>query len=162
MSLKLYMSFIWFIGLNIYGQIDNNVLYQKVLSENSIDSIYVFGQWNKIDGIETHLKYLGMICNKNENFKIVTSSRLWGLSKRATNKILVFSEKNKYLGNYYVTMKYDLPAKIENNQIVFSPPKEANCDKDLITRISFGKGIPEQFFIECKDGKGDIYLFNKE
>ena len=92
----------------------------------------------------------------------MTSSWFWGLSKRATSRILVFTNENEYLGNYYVGMTYDLPEKIENNQIVFMHSETDDCDKKVITRLSFNDGIPKEFFLECKDGYGDIYSFDKK
>jgi hypothetical protein len=133
-----------------------------VLKANITDSLYVFGQWNDSTGTETHLRYLGTVETKEGRFKIMTSSWFWGWSRRATSRILVYDEKNKYLGNYYVGMTYDLPEKIENNRVVFLHSHTDVCDKEVITRLSFDKGIPEQFFKECKDGFGDIYSFEKE
>jgi hypothetical protein len=133
-----------------------------VLNNNVIDSLYVFGQWGETDGTETHLRYLGVIKSPEGEYKIMTSSWFWGLSKRATSRILVFNERNEYIGNYHVGMTYDLPEKIENNRIVFLHSKTDKCNKDRITRLSFVNGIPEEFFLECKDGYGDIYTFDKE
>jgi hypothetical protein len=132
-----------------------------VLNNNVTDSLYVFGQWNETDGNETHLLYLGTIKTPEGEFKIMTCSWFWGVSKRATSRILVFNEKNEYLGNYYVGMTYDLPEKIENNQVVFLHSTTDECDKDRVTTLSFENGIPEEFFLECNDGYGDIYTFDK-
>jgi len=151
-----------FVSLNVFGQLDEHSIRQEVLKNNIKDSLYVFGKWKETFGTETHLKYLGILKSEKGNFKIMTSCWLWGLSKRATNRILVFSMDNTYLGNYYLTMRYDLPEKIEHNQIVFLHSQSDDCDKNAITRLSFDKGIPEQFFLECKNGYGDIYSFEKE
>ncbi|WP_299684231.1 hypothetical protein [uncultured Dokdonia sp.] len=150
------------IHLNLFGQVADDSFQDVVLKNNIIDSLHVFGEWNKIDGTETHLKYLGIIRSENGNFKIITSCWLWGSSKRATNRILVFNEDTTYLGNYHLAMKYDLPEKIENNQLVFFHSESDDCDKNIITRLSFDKGIPKQFFLECKNGYGDVYSFYKE
>lgn len=151
-----------FAALNLFGQVNGDSIRQVVLKNNITDSLYVFGQWNEAGGSETHLNYLGIIKCNEESFKIMTSCWLWGLSKRATNRVLVFSEDNKYLGNYYLTLKSDLPEKIENNQIVFLHSQADECDKETISRLSFRNGIPSEFFLECKDGYGDIYMFDKE
>ena len=163
MKTKIYISItLLFISLNLLGQVDDDSIRQEVLNHNVPDSLFVFGQWNETNGTESHLRYLGIIKTKEGEFKIMTSSWFWGLSKRATSNILVYDNKNKYLGNYYVGMTYDLPEKIENNQIVFFHTKSNGCDKKIITRLSFDNGIPENFFLECKDGNGDLYSFNKE
>jgi hypothetical protein len=33
--------------------------------------------------------------------------------------IVIFNEKNQYLGDYYLTMTYDIPDKIEGKYLVF-------------------------------------------
>lgn len=150
------------VNYNLFGQANDDSIRQIVLKNNIIDSLYVFGQWSETDGTETHLKYLGLIKSKEQNFKIMTSSWFWGLSKRATSRILIFDEKNEYIGNYYVGMTYDLPEKIENNQLIFFHSKTDECDKEKVTRLSFDNGVPNEFFLECKNGYGDIYLFDKK
>ena len=90
----------------------------------------------------------------------MTSSWFWGQSKRATSKILVFDLTNRYIGCYNVGMTYDLPEKIENSQIVFLHSKTNDCDNKNVTRLSFENGIPHEFFVECKDGYGDVYSFS--
>lgn len=163
MNNRITISLILLFGsLNLFGQVNDDSIRQVVLNNNVTDSLYVFGQWNETDGTETHLRYLGTIKSPEGGYKIMTSSWFWGLSKRATSRILVFNEKNEYIGNYYVGMTYDLPEKIDNNQIVFLHSKTDECDKERITRLSFENGIPKEFFLECKDGYGDIYTFDKE
>lgn len=163
MNIKKYILLkLTFISLNLFGQVNDDSIHQVVLNNNVIDSLYVFGKWNENEGTETHLRYLGTIRSLEGEFKIMTSSWFWGLSKRATNRILVFDLKNNYLGNYYVGMTHDLPEKIENNKIIFLHSKSDVCDKEKITQISFEDGIPDEFFLECKDEFGDIYSFDKE
>ena len=149
-------------SLNLFGQVNDDSIRKVVLNNNITDSLYVFGKWEEIEGTETHLRYLGTIKSPAGEFKILTSSWFWGLSKKATNRVLVFDEKNNYIGNYYVGMTYDLPEKIENNQIVFLHSNSDDCNKETITRLSFENGIPDEFFLECKDGYGEIYSFEKE
>lgn len=151
-----------FISLYSFAQVNDDSIRQVVLKNNITDSLYIFGEWNETDGTETHLNYLGVIKTNNGSFKIMTSCWLWGLSKRATNRILVFSESNNYLGNYNLVTKADLPERIENNQLVFLHSTSNSCDKEIITRLLFENGIPEDFFLECEDGLGDIYSFEHE
>ena len=162
MNKKILMTFILTCAsLNLLGQVNDDSIRQVVLKNSITDSLYVFGQWDESGGTESHLKYLGLIKTPKGNFKVMTSSWYWGLSKRATNLILVYDENNNHLGNYYVGMTYDLPEKKENNQLVFLHSKSDDCDKKTITRLSFVNGIPNEFFLECKDGFGDIYSFDK-
>ncbi|PHN00555.1 hypothetical protein [Flavilitoribacter nigricans] len=149
-------------NLHLFGQIDDDAIRQKVLEMNLPDSAFVFGEWSEAGGTETHLKYLGTIESNKETYKIMTSSWIWGLSGRATNRILVFTSNNDYIGNYYIGMMYELPDKIEENKLVFLNLESERCDENAITEISFIDGIPEKFFIECKNGYGTLYSFEKE
>jgi hypothetical protein len=163
MNNKISISLILlYASLNLFGQVNDDSIRQVVLKNNVTDSLYVFGKWSETDGTETHLIYLGTITSPQGIFKIMTSSWFWGQSKRATSRILIFNEKNEFLGNYYVGMTYDLPEKIENNQVVFLHSNTDECDKHKVTRLSFESGIPDVFFLECKDGYGDMYKFAKE
>lgn len=159
--IKTLLSALMIISLNLFGQVAPDSLRQVVLSKDVTDSLFIFGEWNETGGTETHLKYLGIIETEAGNFKIMTSCWLWGLSKRATNRILVFTDKNEYCGNYYLTTRADLPEKIENNQLVFLHSESLTCDKNTPTRLSFEDGIPQEFFLKCKDGKGDFYSFSR-
>ncbi len=143
-------------------EIHQHTIRQEVLKNNIIDSLFIYGKWNEDEGTETQLKYLGEIKSKQEVFKIMTSVYLWGLSRRATNRILVFNQKKKYLGNYYGFNISNLPQKLENNQLIFFHLDDEDCDSKIINRLSFENGIPNEFFIECKDGMGDIYSFDPD
>lgn len=165
-NLKILYSLLTFlfISLNSFSQSGNGSIeqLQLVLKNNVKDSLYVFGKWDENGGSEIHLKYLGIVKSQKENFKIITFCWIWGQSKRATNRILIFDKSNTYIGNYYVGMKHELPEKISNNQLVFLLSESSECDKGLTTRLSFDKGIPDEFFLECKNGYGDLYSFSKE
>jgi hypothetical protein len=151
-----------FTGLNTFGQIADDSDRQTVLENNIVDSVFVFGEWNEEEGTETQLKYLGILKSKTQRFKIVSSCWLWGYSKRATSRILVFSEDNVYLGNYYLNMKSDLPEKIESNRLVFLHSESDDCKNGAVTKLSFDDDIPKIFFLECKEGSGDMYRFEKK
>lgn len=61
-------------------------------------------------------------------------------------------------------IKKDLPKKIELNHLVYSNTNKTDCNTGIITRIdfgNFGNGIPDHLFLECKDGLGDIYSFER-
>jgi len=84
------------------GQVNNINIRQQVLQKGIIDSVFVFGKWTEESQTETQLKYLGDLTTKaGQTFKIMNSIWLWGLSKRATSRILIFNFKNQYVGNYY-------------------------------------------------------------
>lgn len=88
----------------------------------------------------------------------MTSVWLWGLSRRATNRILIFNNLNQYIGEYSVTMISDLPQKLKNGILIFKN-KSNDCDERVSSKINFKNGIPKEFFRECKNGYGDTYGF---
>lgn len=146
-----------------FGQVNPIVDREFVLRQNEVGKMYVFDRSQNDDHNRTEITYFGKLKPKDGRvFKILVSRWYWGLSARATSRIVVFNDKNQYLGNYYVTMTYDLPIKIERNSLVFENKNKKDCDQDILTRISFSKGLPKKFFLECKNKMGDIYTFESE
>jgi hypothetical protein len=143
------------------GQTSDKTIRLQVLNKAIVDSLYVFGKWTVNGRTETHLKYLGQIRTKHgHTFKIVNSSWFWGLSHRATSRILVFNERNQYVGEYYVATS-DLPTEMEGGKLIFRNTDES-CDPKVATIINLNNGLPKRFFRECKDGLGDIYSFGSD
>jgi hypothetical protein len=139
--------------------LNDQKIRQQVLEKGIVDSLYVFGKWTEHGGSETHLKYLGQVTTKKgQIFKVVISSWIWGLSHRATSRILIFNNKNQYVGEYYVTTIYDLPTKLQSGNLIFENTDD-DCDKKLLTVVSLNNGLPKQFFRKCKGKFGDIYSF---
>lgn len=151
-----------FSAIMVTAQVNDDSIRQIVLRYNIIDTTYVFGEWNEKGGTETHLRFLGTINSDSGKYKIMTSSWYFALSKRASSKILIYNDKNEYIGFYYVGMTYELPDAIDNNELIFRHSDNDDCDNNLTTRLSFKHGIPEEFFLECKNGFGDIYPFSKD
>jgi len=149
-------------ALHTNAQVNDQANRQIVLEKSIVDSLFKFGKWTEKGGTETHLTYLGKVTTKNgQTFKILKSSWFWGLSQRATSRILVFKDNNKYVGNYYVTMTTDLPTKMENGKLIFKNI-DNDCDKYLTTIVELKNGLPKQFFRKCKGTYGDIYSFDNE
>jgi hypothetical protein len=141
------------------GQIDDQNIRQKVLEKGIIDSTFIFGKWTQKGETETHLKYLGHVTTKHgQSFKIVNSIWHWGLSHRATSRILIFNSRNQYIGNYYLTATSDLPSKLRNGNLIFNNT-DRECDKKLTSVINLKNGLPKQFFRKCNVKYGDIYSF---
>ena len=136
-------------------------MYQEVLSKNQIGVVFTYGQWYSCGETQADLIYLGEIHSTHGVYKIMTSNFSWGLSRRATCRILVFNQGNRLLGNYYVEMS-DLPEKIEGNELVFLHSTDLDCDQNLQTRISFKNGIPKRIFIECIANSGQVYTFDRD
>jgi hypothetical protein len=155
----LFLSFITFSSC-FNCQINDENIRLKVLRKNVVDKEFVFGKWEKNKGSETHLTYLGKVNASNgRTYKIMNSIWIWGLSKRATSRILIFNKKNQYLGNYSMFMTDELPMKLQNKQLIFIN-SDSNCNTKIITKVSLKDGLPKQFFKECKNKLGNIYGFD--
>ncbi|MGO4707945.1 hypothetical protein AB4Y90_02280 [Chryseobacterium sp. 2TAF14] len=141
------------------AQINDDNIRLKTLQKSNIGKKYVYGKWNEKGGMETHLTYLGNVkTKKGETYKIMNYTWLWGLSKRATNRILVFNDLNQYIGEYNVTMTSELPQKLKNGILIFENQNN-DCDQKVSSKINFKNGIPKEFFRKCKNGYGDTYTF---
>ena len=135
---------------------------KEFLEKGIVDSLFVFGNWTEQGQTETHLRYLGQVKTKRGvNIKIVNSIWVWGLSHRATSRILIFNDKNQYIGNYYLSITYDLPTKLKNGRLIFMNT-EPGCDNKFVTILNLENGIPKQFFRKCKDKSGDLYTFQPD
>ncbi|WPU94004.1 hypothetical protein SNE25_00500 [Mucilaginibacter sabulilitoris] len=158
--LTIFTSFV--LSFNCYGQLNNNCTRTKVLLKAHVGKEYRFR--NK-DKTITYLTYLGKVeTRKGGTYKVMTSIWIWGLSHRATSRVLIFNKYNHFVGEYYVGMTYDLPSKLKNNKLLFfNIDKEGSgCDPKLITYIDLSNGLPKEIFIKCKGNSGDIYTFSKE
>ena len=144
----------------IFAQTNDEFIREDALHKGKIGKKLTYGKWNQNGGTETELTYLGTIKTNKTAYKILNSSWIWGMSKRATNRIIIFDASNQYIGNYYVTTKCDLPNRIENEKLIFLRSDCENCDS-IENQIDFTNGIPEQIFINCKGEYGDLYSFDK-
>lgn len=151
------------LAICVYGQADGEKILQWVLEKEIIDSVFVFGKWAQSGGTETALKYLGQFkTGSGQTFKIVNSTFTWGLSGRATSRILVFNGKNQYVGNYYLRNEEHLPTRLKNRKLIFRNTAISDCDKKMVTIINLAKGLPKQFFRKCDSEYGDIYTFSND
>ena len=149
-----------FLPLIAYSQVNPFKAYQTVLKHAQIGKEYSFDKSKKDDYDNLVVVYLGkIITTKGRVLKFLTSRWYWGLAPRATSRIVIFNGKNQYLGDYYLTMTCDVPDKITGKSLVFINDKDCDCTPGLVTRVSFRKGIPKQFFLKCKGDMGDIYTF---
>jgi hypothetical protein len=138
----------------------NDVSFRlDVLKKNIIGKEFTNGKWSEEGDLETKLTYLGSIkTTKGKVYKIMNYVFIWGRSGRSTNRILVFNEKNTYLGNYNITTSSNLPTEIINGQLLFKNT-DKDCDKKISTMVNFNKGIPKSFFRKCTLEFGDTYIF---
>ncbi|MCU4190255.1 hypothetical protein M9Q43_13910 [Flavobacterium sp. HXWNR29] len=158
--MKLKVTFLLlFLSFITYGQIDDSNFRLKVLRKNIIGKEFTFGKWNEKGDTETNLTYLGNVkTKKGKIYKIMNSVWNWGISGRATSRILIFNDKNQYIGNYYVTTSSDLPIKLDNGFLIFKNT-DSDCDKKVMTKVNFKNGLPKSFYRKCNNEFGDIYNF---
>jgi hypothetical protein len=114
--------------MTTFAQVNQNRAWQEVLTQDQIGKEYSYDNSKKyfFNNKSQHqydslvLIYLGQITTKNGRLlKFLTSRWFWGTSPGATSRIVVFNSKNQYLGNYYLTMTYDIPDKIERSFLIF-------------------------------------------
>lgn len=144
-----------------FSQTNDKDEYEVVLMNKQIGKEFTFSKNKAGDYDSLVLVYLGQIkTKKGEVLKVMTSRWYWGLSPRASTRVIVFNAKNKLLGNYYLSMMYDVPKKIEGSSVVFINDKGNDCLPGLVTRVDFANGIPKEFFLRCKGELGDVYVFD--
>lgn len=118
---------------------------KTVLNENNPKHKYTFKVAGKtID--ELNLEYLGDIKTKDIGIlKILNSTQYFGLykdSKRANSSIVLYDNRNEYLGRYNVGNIKALPTKIKNSELVFLYSDE-ECNE--ATSIDFMIAFPSKF-----------------
>lgn len=158
--MKTNITFLlFFLSYFAFSQVDASKSRLLVLRKNIIGKEFTFGKWNEKCGNKTNLTYLGSVkTKKGKVYKIMNSVWIWGMSGRATNRILIYNEKNQYLGNYYLTTSSDLPTKLKYGYLIFTNT-DKDCDAKIVTRINFMNGIPRSFYRKCNSEYGDIYSF---
>ncbi len=143
-----------------FAQVSDKQIRNIVLKNSNIDSLIVFGKWNEKGDTETQLKYLGNIKTKDGKiYKIVNSVFIWGLSHRASSRILIYNYKNQYVGNYKLNTVNELPQKLKEGKLIF---KNQDCDSNNETIIDFTSGLIKRFFIKCSNEGGNVYEFSND
>lgn len=160
--MKIIIAIILLLPVFSYSQVNHFKAYQTVLKNAHTGKEYFFDKSKKDDLDSLVVIYLGQIVTtRGSVLKFLTSRWYWGFAPRATSRIVVFNEKNQYLGDYYLTMAYDVPDKIEGKSLVFINDKGSDCTPGLVSKISFKNGIPKRFFLKCRGGLGEIYSFEQ-
>lgn len=142
--MKIKITYIiFFVSTFLFGQADDSKIRTIVLEKNIVGKEFTFGKWNEEGNTETNLTYLGSIKTKNGKvYKIMNYVWIWGLSGRSTNRILIFNDRNQYLGNYYMNSSCDLPSELKNGQLIFNNVSD-DCDNQIEKPINFKNGIPK-------------------
>lgn len=161
MKFNITIILLLILSCTIFSQNDSRDYRLVVLKKNIIGKEFTFGKWNEDGATETRLKYLGTVkTERGKIYKIMNSIWIWGLSSRATNRILIFNQKDQYLGNYYITMLNELPTEVKNGYLIFKNI-EGDCNKVVETRINFKNGIPKTIFRKCDNESGNEYSFEE-
>lgn len=161
MKPQILLAFFSLLFSVAFGQVSPNRDRQTVLRHNIVGKTYAFDRSKKDNYNRVEITYLGKVKTRDGRiFKILNSRWYWGSTPRATFRIVIYNDKNQYIGNYYMTR--DLPSKIENNALLFENNEKDSCNSNISTRISFKNGLPKEFFLECKNKMGDFYSFGDE
>jgi hypothetical protein len=134
---------LFIISKILFGQIDDTKFRINVLKENIVGKEFTFGECDEKGGTETLLTYLGNVkTKKGKTYKIVNSIWTWGISCRATTRILIFNENNEYVGNYYLFDSCDLPTELKNGFLIISNKKDG-CERKTESKININNGLPK-------------------
>ncbi|RFZ94243.1 hypothetical protein D0C36_01420 [Mucilaginibacter conchicola] len=160
---RLYtLTLLLFLSLSTMAQTNDKNIRLSVLRKGIVGKTFVFGKWTKEGETQTDLTYLGEVkTDSGKVYKVMNSIWYWGSSHKATSRILIFDGNNIFKGDYYVTVVNNLPTKLVNREMIFDNKNNFDCDISTLSKVSFRKGIPMQFFRACKGNSGDIYSFSK-
>lgn len=159
---KSILIFLCLFGFHLTGKSQDSITTRKielkVLTKMSIGETFPFNVSTKKDERnQIMVKYLGVVKTKNKTiYKVITWARIWGANNHTTGVIVLFDKNNKYFGKYVLGDMADLPDKIASNYLVFTNKNKSNCNKSIVTKISFNN-IPQDLFIKCDRDRGDFY-----
>ncbi|WP_143150974.1 hypothetical protein U0033_04445 [Chitinophaga sancti] len=109
---------------------------------------------------EYSIKYLGSVTVKNGNtYKIVnyqTYSKPVGLMQHGNCILLIYTDKNKFAGAYFVGDYLSLPDYLDNKELVFVG--KFKCKE--MTRVSLANGLPQQIYKKCTKKLGDMFEYS--
>jgi len=110
------------------------------------------------------VRYLGnIITSKKDTFKIVNSIHYTGVyedAKRGNGQLYIYNSHNELFGYYNLGSALAVPNDIENNRELIFKYDNESCNQT--TKISLRDSIPKKIFIQCTQGGGNIYNFQKE
>lgn len=131
-----------------------------VLSRHVIGKTFSFNFSKSANEKNTiKVKYLGKVKTKaHVEYSVLTWARIWGSNEHTTGVVFLYTANNKYAGKYVLGSMFDLPSEIEGNNLIFTNEIKEDCDKSIVTKVSFDS-IPQNIFIRCKGDYGDIYSY---
>ena len=156
MKSLIYLFIFLLIPFIVFSQTEEN-RRESVLKKGIINKTFTFGKWDEKGNDELNLTYLGIIKSKATSYKVITSLWIWGISGRATSRILFYDINNNYIGEYYLTMSYEVPKNIKNNKLYFCLSDDCKGE----TEVSFEKGIPKHLVLNCNKSNYLASSFDK-
>ena len=133
---------------------------QMVLNKNEAGVSTAFSRTSGVEKDSLVLTYLGTVKDiTGRRYKVLTSIWFWGISSRATSRIILFDMKNAYIGDFHLTMIDELPVRIVDDKLVFNCKKMLDAKTPLEFEINFSNGIPSTIFLYEDDKHGSEYEF---
>lgn len=106
------------------------------------------GPWQK-GFSEERFTFIGSLTSENGvRFQVAFLSTIWGQSGRATNRLLVYSDKGRYLGRYSGLSSSEPPTIISTSAVKFSVPAEYGNE------VKFNAGPPPTMLTD-----GELYTY---
>lgn len=138
---------------------------QTVLNADVKDSLFVFDSSTKqgkaINYNTVELIYFGIVTtNGGATYKILTRIYTFGIGPHHNNRVIIYNDKNQYVGQYHMYAGYDLPTKMINGVLYFNNNGDGSCDKGTRFKLDLKRGLPKEFFLPCRGNSGDFYSFS--
>jgi hypothetical protein len=153
--------FILFISCKTENKPESSdfLFFKSVIEKNNIGHKYTLKQnINKAD-MEVNTFYLGELLSKGESLSLVYLTSYYGVNRQANSNLLVFDDECHLVGFYSIGGVLKDIASLKKNSVVFPPDSLGGCSEESI--FDFTNSIPNEIFLECKDGMGDLYPLQK-
>jgi hypothetical protein len=134
-------------------KVERNKFNIGLIEKNKTDKTYdvKINNDEKFEG-----RYLGMIRTiSGIKYHIIISSYIFdiGALPKTENHIFIYNDKNKYVGYYYLSQMYELPKRLDKNNLYF---KNKNCREE--STVNFDDEIPKAINLKC-NGENNYYEF---
>lgn len=166
-----YLLLSFFISINAVAQ-DNDAL--SIIHNNKPGKIFIIdhskpftykddeGRMHKGKNYDSSIwKYLGNVKMKNgRTVKLLTKSSYYGPQPHGNGWILVYDISNRYIGKYLMGSVSEIPDELKDGEMVFETLfGSMKCRTGLIKTVFLKNGLPQTFYLGCKDGYGSSYGF---
>lgn len=160
---KLLITFLFAFLLSCNNNHDplnkHNEYIPEALLKNKVGIEYISNKSNnELD--KTVDVYLGKIITQTKDYKLLFKMKYWGQNYNAIHAnsyLYLYDSKNNYLGFYPLGGVLNSKPFIKKNKLYISSGLKCST----LNQFDFSTRIPEEIFLECKNGYGDIYKFQK-